>query len=346
MSVPMTDQQTTDFFLAIEEGDADSVLKMLDSGMSPNVMDDYRMSALFLALGAYRVKAFTSSRTANSEAIVRALLDAGADPDSLGEHFHIKREHGALLNYACSYRMTRMVTLLLERGASPAISSTLGNAAHHLLWCNLSGPAGSQQFVENTLKQLFKAGLLPNSRDLSGNTLLWYAFRTHALVSTFALLLDHGVDLRPTLRCGYQAIHMASLWGRADVLRLLVSRGVDVDMVDATGGTALYYAHDVETVQTLLELRSRLDHVDHDGRNAFHSMVAEQLNSAPRKDVLLYLLNEGIDVRQRDQTAQTALELVEDLASRGNCTASEVRHAIASLERRAVMRTLIAATPA
>jgi hypothetical protein len=121
-----TRKQTEDFFSAIEEGDGDTVQAMLDRGMPPDVIDDYQMSALFVAVAAYRVKKFMMEPVADSEAIVRSLLDAGADPDFLGEHFRIKQLFGTLLKYARLNRIWCIVTLLLERGADPTFKSGQG----------------------------------------------------------------------------------------------------------------------------------------------------------------------------------------------------------------------------
>eukprot|EP00051_Salpingoeca_urceolata_P010978 m.134991 g.134991 ORF g.134991 m.134991 type:complete len:92 (+) comp16930_c0_seq4:2064-2339(+) len=60
------------------------------------------------------------------------------------------------------------------------------------------------------------------------------AFAAHLEVMT--LLLDNGTDIQQRDKSGCQALHLAVDGASAEAVGLLLSRGADVDSIDATSG--------------------------------------------------------------------------------------------------------------
>jgi ankyrin repeat protein len=67
-------------------------------------------------------------------------------------------------------------------------------------------------------------------------------------------LLDEGLSANAKDENDYSPMHAAASWSSLAVLRLLVSRGGNVNLTDDDGETPLFVAESVETAQLLLEL--------------------------------------------------------------------------------------------
>ena len=83
------------------------------------------------------------------------------------------------------------------------------------------------------------------SYDYSGNNET--SIQTSDAICTVNLNLEER-DSR-----GCTALHLASIRGTDDIMRLLLEKGADVSAVDLHGNTPLHYCGHIETIQCLLD---------------------------------------------------------------------------------------------
>jgi ankyrin repeat protein len=92
-----------------------------------------------------------------------------------------------------------------------------------------------------TLNALLAAGANACAADRHGNTALMGAlFKGETKIAT--KLLDTHCDLDQTNNAGETALSFAALFGRLDMIPVLVAHGANVNHVDARRGTALQMA--------------------------------------------------------------------------------------------------------
>lgn len=173
---------------------------------------------------------FHGVRDDGLEAAARALLKAGADPNSRdgGDH-----KLPALYAVTGHYHAPRIARLLLEAGADPTDGESVFHAA--------------ERFHEEALELLFAYGVDLNACGEWGNTPLYFLLRYWDIAEGPAelglglrWLLEHGAD--PNVRCGREqesALHVAARRGQdPSVVRLLIDHGADVQARRGDGRSA------------------------------------------------------------------------------------------------------------
>lgn len=80
-------------------------------------------------------------------------------------------------------------------------------------------------------------------KDAQGRKLLYWAIACHKPVEFIELLIQDGADIRQVGDASYQAIHLACMLGRLDVVKLLLKKNPALrDKADALGQTPLLWA--------------------------------------------------------------------------------------------------------
>ena len=93
----------------------------------------------------------------------------------------------------------------------------------------------------DTLKALLAAGANACAADRNGNTALMGAlFKGETNIAN--TLLDTHCAIDQTNNAGETALSFAALFGRLDMIPVLVAHGANINHVDARGGTALQMA--------------------------------------------------------------------------------------------------------
>lgn len=234
-------------FTAIQYGHEEVVMQLLKTGRANTEAKVNGGETVLI----FAIRAF-------NKAIVKMLLEAGANPD-------VRDRFGNPVLIVAIPRQEAVVKMLLEAGAD-------ANAEDHY-----SGPAliVAINRQEAAVKMLLEAGANPNAKDSGGNPALIVAiYRQEATVK---LLLEAGADAnaleggeenRTALMCasergvqtvvesllgagadpnarsnsGFSALMYASIGGHEAILKLLLDARADVNAQRNAGGTALSYA--------------------------------------------------------------------------------------------------------
>ncbi|XP_046543393.1 uncharacterized protein LOC124253630 [Haliotis rubra] len=210
-----------------------------------------------------------------------------------------------------NYTLTEM---LLEQGVNPHLQDIMGrNPLHYAAGCG----------KPKTVKLLLEKGIDPNVRDGMG----WTPFHmaaVHGGYRTVSALLDSGIDANIQDNQGMTALHLVvtmrgfhlqsleenydyaelSCLGPCEFLKLFLEKGVDPNIPDKLGRTALHYASDHSDNSSVMLL---LDHgADSDVQDLW-GMTPLHRASTKKSSVLKLLLDHGADPCLRDQQGMTAL---------------------------------------
>ena len=246
---------------AVRGDDLDTVQLLIKAGANVSAANRYGITPLSLAA------------TNGNPAIARALLKAGANPNAPGP------DGETVLMTAARAGNADVVNALIERGVNLNATETWqGQTA--LMWAAAENHGA-------VIKALGAHGaeLNARSKELSfpdyryetngmavfqlpkgGWTALMYAARQNAMEAVSALADVHA-DLNATTKQeGTTALQIAIINIHYDLANLLLERGADPNVVDASGMTALYAAVDMRAPANLLtrpepKLRDTLDAV-------------------------------------------------------------------------------------
>lgn len=165
----------------------------------------------------------------------------------------------------------------------------------------------------NRVQQLLAAGDNVNLTRKGGQTALFWA-SVYGRLEMVELLLAHGADpTRVVFKWGWTAIESASKHGHLKIVELLLAKGADINHEDKLGGTALWKASDgghFEVVKLLLAHNADVNHTDTDGETALHA--ASRHGHLATVELLL---SSGAD---EDIVSETAGAKAIDLANGNN----------------------------
>ena len=201
-------------------GNQDVVRVLLDRGGNPNQRDANDKTPLFSAV-------------VNGDAeVITMLLVHGADinarmkPNAIGQ---------TPLMWAANGGKSETVTLLLSRGADAKArgddkKTVLGSIS---LWC----------LSADVLEELLEQGAYDQAEVkmafLVGSGLHGSCANQESFLDYVTFFMAHGVDVNQQNSYGYTALILASIWGYADGVTLLLSKGADASIRDREGKTAL-----------------------------------------------------------------------------------------------------------
>ena len=145
-----------------------------------------------------------------------------------------------------------------------------------------------------------------NSVNGSQHSALYTAVRENRF-DVVKLLLSRGVDVKKGVNI--YALQAAAARGSTDVAQVLLSKGADVNVMayEETPLQAAVRRQHVDMVKLLLNNKAEVNAQDREGYTALH-MATWGIN--PNIEIIKTLLDNGADVNLKNKHGQTALQLV------------------------------------
>lgn len=103
------------------------------------------------------------------------------------------------------------------------------------------------------------------------------------------LFIKHGFDIHANKTC----LHEAALWGKLNVLNLLLDKGIDVNVRDNSGKTPLHKAatNSFESCKLLLEKGADINAKDNRGKTPLDCV--DELNLRVKEEIRQFLIDNG-----------------------------------------------------
>ncbi|KAM3254266.1 hypothetical protein ACQJBY_048035 [Aegilops geniculata] len=154
--------------------------------------------------------------------------------------------------------------------------------------------ASSHSSIDAALKKLPKKKGLRGAKDANGETMLYFASSQCCLVSCLFLFLveEAGLDVNSESKAGLTPVVLAALQGDVEVTRYILDHGGDPAMPDERGSTPLKNAAAAghcEAVRLLLSKGVNLDPIHYQGTPLHLAAVGDQ------DQVVMVLLEHGAD---------------------------------------------------
>ncbi|GAB1314484.1 hypothetical protein MFIFM68171_04694 [Madurella fahalii] len=210
------------------------------------------------------------------EAIVKLLLEKGADPDSRGPGGWTP------LHYASWRCSDGVVKMLLDASANSNARDELGRCAIHL---------ASERGSRGIVALLLERGADPNIQYGKQKYAALHRAAWAGSAQTAAQLLSSG-RANPDIQDlkGWTPLHLAAQYAQSAVSRVLLDNGVDVNMVDIRGRTPLHVAAlvgDKDVARQLLDGAGAMTSavLDMNGWRPSH-LAAQAGNEAPPEEGL------------------------------------------------------------
>jgi len=311
------------FLKAIKNGDIERIKKLISQGADVNAKDKRGMTPLHNA-------AYYGQRQ-----VAEVLIAKGAnvnETDTAGQ---------APLHIAANFGAKFVPELLLVNGASISARDIAGNTPMH-------AAADCPDVEKDLLELLIAKGADVNARNEAGQTPLHRVSmiirRDKRIELTAEVLLAHGAKVDAKDKSGNTPVHFAAENGRsklidllidkgaiiseddnlladegaslyavwsnqADVLKVLLDHGADVNAADRWGWSLLHYAaYDGDMTKMLLDKGANPNIVEREmGRTPLHWAAFRG-----RKTKVEMLLAHGANVDTRDWYGKTPLSLAKE----------------------------------
>jgi ankyrin repeat protein len=152
------------------------------------------------------------------------------------------------------------------------------------------------------LRLLLKYGSDPHVSTNYGNALT-YAINHNAPIECVEFLLNLHIDIHEEDMYGKTALTYATIYGRSDVVKLLLQHGANPNFIDNQGNSALLYAarHHTENIipviHLLLHEGADLHFLDANGRDALTCSIV----SSKCINIVTTLIQAGSDLNRKDK---------------------------------------------
>ncbi|XP_061877986.1 protein phosphatase 1 regulatory subunit 16A [Entelurus aequoreus] len=245
---------------ATTRNDVDEVRELLNSGVSPDLVNEDGLTALHQCCIDDYV------------GVVQCLLDAGACVNACDS------ELWTPLHAAATCGHTGLVQLLIQAGANLLAVNADGNmpydlcedeATLELLEMVMAEQGITQVRIDECrgakeaamladIRALVQNGADLNSRDDNGATLLHIA-SANGYLSVAELLLEHRAQVEVKDGDGWTPLHAASCWGQIQMVELLVAHEASLDTKSVLEETPLDVCMDEEVRAKLMDLKHKHD---------------------------------------------------------------------------------------
>jgi ankyrin repeat protein len=234
VNVP-TPEGVTALMLALDNQHNDVAKLLLDGGANPNVWDWWGRTALYIVIDRREAARASKRPLDSSMEIINMLLTAGVDPNTqLNMHRPSRGGNSG-----------RFGDPLLSTGCTPLLRATMGNDMEVVQ--TLLAKGASPNINDMGMTAFLVAAGLGGGRGFGGQA----GASGVANIALMDLLLQHGANVNAqvtgtktySMRVaraqsaneGMSALHVAAQEGRADLVRYLLDKGANADLVDNNG---------------------------------------------------------------------------------------------------------------
>lgn len=221
-------------------------------------------------------------------------------------------DHGVDLEFESSVTRRTALTIALERHDGQAVLLLLGHGVFadiirgdEPLLHALVFQAIASGYLE-AVQALFRLGVSQDiTHPVSGFSLITYAanFGHHDLVG---YLIERGMDVNATDRCGRTVLTIAAEKGYYFLVRFLVNGGaVEVDKPGQLGNTALMLAASIARVDMVQLLLTHGADVSEENNKEQTALLLATKNGC--LEIVRIILTAGADVNSTDESGDTAL---------------------------------------
>ncbi|XP_063912691.1 ankyrin-3-like [Zophobas morio] len=278
---------TTSLQLACGNGDLEITKMLLEFGACINIVDKQNHTAL-----NYASKLSTDNRS-----IIKLLIKKGINVSA-------ESKNGTTaLQFTCLNGVYENTKMLLDFGASVNIvdKSNNNNLLHFA--------TASRRTTRGIIRLLIKKGIDINAKNKNGMTALQLACE-RGVYANAKLLLDCGASINILDKGNNNALHFASSskYDTTDIVNLLITRGIDVNIQNKSGATALHLVCEKgshESAHILLKYGSSINVVDKDNCSALHYASRSWTDN---RNIIKLLIEKGIDVNIQDENGTTAIQ--------------------------------------
>jgi len=206
---------------------------LIEAGANPDVVDDSGIGALYEAVDMHTLGNMFSrpmpqraDREYDPVAIVKLLLDHGANPDLQNSKAGLPRHHGG--SDQANGAGTTPLMRATASGDLPVVQVLLDHHAN----VKLTKPDGT-----NVLMLALGGG--GGGRGLNGNGMGGFGGGAGGVVTdpfvitATKLFIEHGVDVNAANDTGQTALHLAAGRGQDTVVRMLADAGASLDAKDS-----------------------------------------------------------------------------------------------------------------
>lgn len=245
---------------ATARNDLEEVRELLNSGVSPDLVNEDGLTALHQCC----IDDFVE--------MVQCLLDAGGCVNACDS------ELWTPLHAAATCGHTGLVQLLIQAGADLLAVNADGNmpydlcedeATLELLEMVMAEQGITQDRIDECrgakettmladIQALVESGADLNAQDANAATLLHIA-SANGYVSVAELLLEHRALVEAKDSDGWTPLHAASCWGQIQMVELLVAHGASLDTKSVLEETPLDVCMDEEVRSKLMDLKHKHD---------------------------------------------------------------------------------------
>ena len=246
-----------------------------------------------------------------------ALIDRGADLNALCTDYNETSDEvlWTPLHLAVHDEQPDVVNLLLERGADMEILSSRGQTALYMA-SSLGSAEVVRLLIDHGADVNAECADYEDGKEVQWTPLHAAAYKDHPDIAL--LLLEHGANTEIRSSQNQTALYVASSRGLAEVVRLLINRGANVD-AKCDGweefGYVMWTPLDVasyhgrqEIARVLLEHGADVNYQDNWGWNPLHYVSRHGFD-----DIARLLLDNGADPNSSNNEGVTALHVASFL---------------------------------
>jgi ankyrin repeat protein len=295
---------------AVEEGDIDILIELLEAGADPMAADKYGNTALSISKSEYRgankkceriilyhlfyknywaaIRSMAKDMSEEGliewikegrEDIVEILLEEGINPNA-----RVKETGETALEAAIEMNNFKLVVTLLKRGAAV---NTLGKEEESPLMkaCIMGNEAIVRLLIEHGAEINFK-----NKFNITS----MHKVAAEGNYSIIKLLLESGAEIDAVSIEGFTPIMEAARKDQVEILRFLIKKGADINILNKKKENSLIIALkncSYECINPLIETGIALKEEDNEGNTAVS--LSEDKGLQDIKEVLLGIINGG-----------------------------------------------------